>query len=677
MKDFFDLFKEWLDKLEAPSWLKNDVIIWGVPIIFFLLILWHLYKSISFLLKIRNRKILNKDLTPYYSSSDVYRTTKNYIDTRYQNVSPSEDDEPGKRYLASAKNKLIPVFLKKVFNYSVSNNKYYLVLADSGMGKTTFLINLYIKYKNKRILPWNNERKEIKLIPLGAPNSIQEIQAIENKQNTILLLDAFDEDVKAIQDYKSRMNEILENTWKFNTVVISCRTQFFPSQKEEPYETGYFSFGESGEYKFQKIYLSTFGNSEINKYLNRLFPPYNFFKFRKLLRAKKIVKKCPNLMVRPMLLSHIEDIVASKEDFYHTYQLYKILIDKWIQRESRKPGIKEKFGVKNYEQLLYNFSSELAYNLFKNRESRGGYYISKDEEFQIDGFSLNTIEDEYKSFSSIEKKSKSLLNRNAEGKYKFSHKSILEFFIAERVIQSKVNPNVLETEGISASKSFYNEMAVDILRNIDGFYFQDNKRFPLNGLKERDLKFSDTLQINNFADFNPDFLICFDSLRKVIIADSSLLLPLHVIYQLFLFTLKRSNWIFSNNENLQMIRSFILLRRIFDFHLARNFEKYPRYVNFIEDLSNTVIPISPKEIKSKNQDIPNWVELEELNMMRSNRIWIIKEELLEMIYGNEFKNPEKIQEYLYIWDKDHKKIEDFLTEISILSQRFSAIKFLF
>lgn len=94
------------------------------------------------------------------------------------------------------------------------------------------------------------------------------------------MLDAFDEDIKAVTDYDKRLQEILALTWKFRTIVITCRTQFFPTEKEVPHMKGYFSHGESGEYKFQKLYLSVFDDNDIKRYLRKRYPLYKPWKWK-------------------------------------------------------------------------------------------------------------------------------------------------------------------------------------------------------------------------------------------------------------------------------------------------------------------------------------------------------------------------------------------------------------
>lgn len=153
------------------------------------------WKGIRLLLLNRNQKMLNRDLSPFFSDGDVKKATKFYIPTKFQNVSPSEDDEPSSKFIASAKQKIIPLFLKKVFRSDGDDNKFYLVLADSGMGKTTFLVNLFLAQKNQNTWFGLKPHHKIELFPLGSPDALEAAAKVEDKKNTILLLDAFDVDI--------------------------------------------------------------------------------------------------------------------------------------------------------------------------------------------------------------------------------------------------------------------------------------------------------------------------------------------------------------------------------------------------------------------------------------------------------------------------------------------------
>jgi hypothetical protein len=447
------------DEGNLPNWFINEytfyILLFSTCIFLYKFLIRQIKKYFIW----KNEKILNKDLEySSFSRNDVERATRYYIPTKYQNVSPSEDEEPGSKYIASAKNKLIPLFLKDVFSFKKDDNKYFLILADAGMGKTTFMINLYLAYINQKNKFWKIPKNKIRLYPLGDIRTLNKIKNIKNKQNTILLLDAFDEDTEAIKDYNVRMSKILEVVNEFSEVIITSRTQFFPSEIEEPHTTGYITFGDSNTRRnFQKLYLSVFSNVDIKNYLHKRIPFYNIRKFR---RALKITKKSPSLVVRPMLLSHIEDLVNSKESYYYTYQIYQTLIERWVEREAMKPGIKVKHGKENYERLLKGFSQELAVDMYFNKEKRGGYYITSQEQFG-ENIELNQELIDNLDLSETERRSRSLLNRDAEGKYKFSHKSIMEYFLAKRIVEDKSFAKEFNFQGNDAAQLFYKEMLIN------------------------------------------------------------------------------------------------------------------------------------------------------------------------------------------------------------------------
>ncbi|SDM32916.1 hypothetical protein SAMN05421823_112105 [Catalinimonas alkaloidigena] len=526
------LLKEICESLNCPIWLTGNLY-WFLIVGLLcgsLKVSWSVVQKIALW---RNRKILNRDLHPYYTPGDVDNATRYFIATKYQKVSPSEDEEPGRKHIASAKEKLIPLFLKKAFQ-SKEDAKYYLILADTGMGKSTFLINLYLAYKNQWHSPLAVPKFRIKLLPLGQPEIVKRISEISDKEHTILLLDAFDEDVEAIKDYRARLNELLAHANPFRIIVLTCRTQFFPSQKEEPHETGYFSAGEHGEYKFQKLYISIFDNKDITKYLHKRFNVLHV-KERKL--AKKIVIQSSTLLVRPMLLSHIKELVVSEQSYEFSFQVYAELIERWLVRESRKPGIRQKYGSESrFKEILHDFSLKLATNLYSNRDERGGYFISNDEPFQEDVLSLSDIESEYISLTEQVGKTQSLLNRNAAGEYKFAHKSILEFFLAKKFAKDQEFALEFNFTGMDTALRFCKEMLLEDLRNTDGEYTGATSH-KLNKLSQLDLPQLDsvsTIQINTFSSINLARLRVIPKLHQITILNKSTPILYHLYYSLYL-----------------------------------------------------------------------------------------------------------------------------------------------
>ena len=105
------------------------------------------YKYISNLFtKSRN----NKDLYPFYNNKILKDARKKYIRTKCQNLDPSVDINYKSSYAFAVKEDLLDFFLNKVFKIKNIENKFYLILEDSGMGKSTFMLNLFYKFNSLR-----------------------------------------------------------------------------------------------------------------------------------------------------------------------------------------------------------------------------------------------------------------------------------------------------------------------------------------------------------------------------------------------------------------------------------------------------------------------------------------------------------------------------------------------
>lgn len=265
---------------------------------------------------------------------------------------------------------------------------------------------------------------------------------MKNKSNTILLLDGFDEDQYAMLDYVGRLIDICNETELFYKVIMTCRTQFFPDSESEPKYTHKIKFGVGKKFvEFKKYYISPFNDIEINSFLNK---KYNrIFEKNKIERSKSLIKNCPQLMVRPMLLSYLDDLlIDNTKEFNYAYEIYEELVSKWIEREA----------VEN--RFLFQFSEKVAEYMY----FRKTVYIEKNE--------IEELCREYKiQISSIEAKSRSLLNRNATGSYKFAHKSILEFFLAR-----KAYDDIKFRESIAKSGFIGYDMVKHFLNELDKVY---------------------------------------------------------------------------------------------------------------------------------------------------------------------------------------------------------------
>ena len=347
-----------------------------------------------------------------FDRGTIERSTRYFIRPKCSIIDPAQETEIRRALIATRESlfKKVDYFL----DYDESQ-RHLLLLADSGMGKTSFLLNYFVYNKRKK----SKFMHDITMVPLGIDDADAIISSIENQENKVIFLDAFDEDIKAIDNHYLRLRELMKLCKKFKRMIITCRTQFFPKEEEIPIETGIARIGprkagESGTYEFWKLYLCPFDDDDIKGYLQKKYP---FWRFEERRRAFDTIRKIPLLSVRPMLLAHVPDIVSSNINIKYCFQLYDIMVKAWIVRESAWVD----------KDHLLRFSKQLAVDIFINREARGAERVPYEELIELAerwGISLQNWQIS----------GRSLLNRDAKGNYKFAHRSIMEHLFVENML---------------------------------------------------------------------------------------------------------------------------------------------------------------------------------------------------------------------------------------------------
>lgn len=285
------------------------------------------------------------------------------------------------------------------------------------MGKTSLLLSYYARNLRRR----KSKRHRIALVHLGTRDADARIEAITERRRTALFLDAFDEDTRAIRDHRSRIRELIALTEGFRRIVITSRTQFFPSDEEIPQDTGILKIGARGmeraTYEFRKLYLAPFSDQMVNEYLRKRFSLRQIAVRR---QATALIKKVPLLTVRPMLLTHIPDLIGTKIPLRTAYDIYEQMVQKWYEREA--PWVDP--------PSLSAFSLRLAVDIFVKRAIRGSEQISASE-LRPFAKSWSIPLDDWQL------RGRSLLNRDAVGNFKFAHRSIMEFLVARVIIEGR------------------------------------------------------------------------------------------------------------------------------------------------------------------------------------------------------------------------------------------------
>ncbi|MCR4465340.1 NACHT domain-containing NTPase [Burkholderia sp. SCN-KJ] len=290
----------------------------------------------------------------------------------------------------------------------LESHRYLFVLADSGMGKTTFCLNYFVrKQRSKR-----TKDRKVAVVPLGRSDALTLVAKISEPRDTVLLLDALDEDTEAVRSFNDRLTVIMTAARDFRRVIITCRSQFFADEMSIPTETGIARFGarpggERGEYQFYKLYLLPFSVAQVNQYVALHFP---FFFILKKRRALSLIKSIGDLGARPMLIEQIPDLVRQKKSYSEIFDLYAFMVDRWLQRESRWITPDKLLAV----------SKVIAVDIYLGRTHRRTEKLTSVELADL-GSRHGTNIDQWHLTS------RSLLNRDSAGNYKFAHRSIMEF----------------------------------------------------------------------------------------------------------------------------------------------------------------------------------------------------------------------------------------------------------
>lgn len=264
-EDFFKYLKNLIKQLGLPEWMEHNFTIIVSLLIFLVSIISGLRKIVLKISERRRNKILDLDLHPFFTHKSVMELNENYIKTRLLGFTPSNYEEL--LYVLKILDNKNTISFQQFYEEMRDDDneqRFYFILGESGLGKTTFLMNLFFKYNKS-----SRKKYKIKLIPLGNPFAISEIEKlIPIANNTILLIDGFDE-FSIIKSQKQDLNDMFSLFWRFRRTIISCRTQFFENQETEPNLTPLPKAASTGFETYKKYYVSPLTENEVKKFLRK------------------------------------------------------------------------------------------------------------------------------------------------------------------------------------------------------------------------------------------------------------------------------------------------------------------------------------------------------------------------------------------------------------------------
>ena len=207
---------------------------------------------------------LEKDLQGLgLSRNAIVELVDNYIEpTCFDTLSNPEraaDEKP----VARAIDLLDQFFFKKHAEH------HCFVFAGPGQGKTAFLVN-YVAENLRRM---NRRRINTCVIGMDTSRAFLRIKQVEDKQNKVLFLDAYQEDELQDMDREKRLIELMEMCKDFLRVVVFCREEVIEKSYDiEPDDDRvivYRNVLDHIEYGFNIVRLNQLSPQEVLAYQNR------------------------------------------------------------------------------------------------------------------------------------------------------------------------------------------------------------------------------------------------------------------------------------------------------------------------------------------------------------------------------------------------------------------------
>lgn len=343
-------------------------------------------------------------------------------------------------------------------------HSFMTLLGDYGTGKSSFSLHYFIQ-QAKRYLQDNTHRIplfiSLKDYPkrVNVPTFLQKefvekfqlgfslavFQELALAGQFVFLVDGFDEMMsladkeETVANFKALTRLTFENvqfltqgeTGRKNKLLMTCRSHYFFSETQEKeilradYTVLYRNYATRSQYQITRVKVREFNQSQIKKFI--LKHVGNETTARQMLAIIKDTYNLRELSERPLLLNMIVKTlpVLKEKEKINVAQLYRVYTDEWIERDDWRSQLTS--------QGKRQFMWELALKMYHGGGNFSLHYSQLDKpksEFLENPREVN--EDYY----AYETTTCAFLNRDAEGNYKFVHKSFMEYFVAELFVDS-------------------------------------------------------------------------------------------------------------------------------------------------------------------------------------------------------------------------------------------------
>ncbi len=404
--------------LWGDSWAELSITAWGaeIPLIF----------GMSFFALFFGKKLFSSDfryqggelfIEPPATIPSVKRRRSSlkslYITPTFRRAHPTAGLQLGENH--SHTGETFGIFDQLIFD--PESCKYIVLLAEAGMGKSSFFTG-YQNWRRRRLL----RQGHFRMLNLGMPNVEYQIAQITNPEQTVLFLDALNEDARAAENPAARLRQLMHCTRKFARVVFTDRRRVFPEFVEDPPDSHVYRLVNQcdiadNRYHFNLFYLRPFNTDQVNEYLKRRF---NFTQRSKREGANILIKHLSRFPMAPIYLNYIPDLLESNRQLNHTFEVFDAILEVSARRETRQIANASPDQLSEFWQVL-------AVNIYLNRKHRLMERIPR-----VDFIKLAA--QQQLALGKWQPTEKSLLRQDSHGFYHFEHRTLMEYLFFKRFL---------------------------------------------------------------------------------------------------------------------------------------------------------------------------------------------------------------------------------------------------
>lgn len=324
------------------------------------------------------------------------------------------------------------LFMGDGVDESIRGGNQMLLLGNSGSGKTSLLSVLRLA----QILEYRDRNLRCELLRLGL-DTLDKIASITNPSETVLLLDGLDEDREAQSSARQRLLDLLEASQGFRRVILACENRYFFQNASD--QSAGDKGGRVGDFDCPTMVLLDFDPDQVEQYLDARFPSQWRQKLLKGGAREFAAKQVLNLGVlkhRPQMLSLIGYLFDNEAPLKDEYSLMEAVTVQWLIEENDKAQQRGDSSITM--ESLYEFATLLATRMAEI----GMYSVSEHRVVEWLPHGTESLHLEKLSFEAY-----SLLQKHdfgaGERSYRFSHRTIQEFFAAQGVLDSSSDDEIV------------------------------------------------------------------------------------------------------------------------------------------------------------------------------------------------------------------------------------------